>query len=67
MRAHACAAGGWATIGMLVRSSAARPPAEPTDGQGEPPQGAQPASRGWLLSDLDPDLPTLLRLEVHGA
>ena len=52
---------------MLVRSSAARPPGEPTDGQGEPPQGAQPASRVWLLSDLDPDLPTLLRLEVHGA
>ena len=55
VRAHSSAAGGWATLGMLVRNGAAR------SAEG----GQHPTHRVWMLSDLDPDVPTLIRLEIH--
>ena len=31
------------------------------------PPTHRPTYRVWVLSDLDPDVPTLIRLEVHEA
>ena len=71
VRAHASATGPWATVGMLVRCSS-RDSGGAGDGGGR--GGGGTCSRGtgggagegggmtWLLSDLDPDMPTVMRL-----
>ena len=41
------------------------PPLMPRSRVITPPQVEQPGSRAWLLSDLDPDVPTLLWLEAR--